>query len=95
MLRGSEISYCKHESKKEETNLWISDFLTELKSYRYTQTGTRFFYSTRSYQGSIVETNDDSEQLLSVLSGEALYFALVILSEFAASEFSPACVSAF
>lgn len=35
-------------------------------------------YSTRTYQGSIVETNDDSEQLLSVLSGEALYFALVI-----------------
>ena len=32
-----------------------------------------------TYQGSIVKTNDDSEQLFTAFSGGALYFALVTL----------------
>lgn len=75
-------------------NLRFSNWI-EILSVHPNRNSILLQYSTRTYQGSIVETNDDSEQLLSVLSGEALYFALVIFSEFAASEFSPACVSAF
>ena len=76
MLCGSEISDFKNESKNKETNLLISEFQTELKSYRHSQTGTLIVVVALPKALSI-KTNGDSEQLFTVFSGGAISFAFV------------------